>query len=311
MAALTCPPRADGTRASGGSPAQRLHLCLRGRSSACAAIRASHLPAVAGLMRLFVMMSSLRVGAGLVTFLPGPLAAAPLHIPQFRRHRDHAAGGGRFGRHIAFTLSAAGSAARIVITVWRHARAGGDIAARSALTVTLESGAEARRVTLGRVTRPPIIRWASGADGRTCTFRSPVWFIAAEIGAAVAARDRRRSRWRRGASDDADLAGLRGSARRSAAAGRVEGRGARRGLVHQGIRWRGRRRPRDARVGGNARGTAGGSAIVAIDRLGARGRTRRASIRSLASRRAPSAAAGARPPSGRADRARTASGPED
>ena len=110
------------------------------------------------MMLLASLNYALALGVGVTFLLAGLMAAAQLHT--FRNLAGIeitplAAGETFAGGHIAFSLALhAGSAARtgITVTARKHER-GGDIAAGSALTVTLDVAPRRRgRVPLGRVT---------------------------------------------------------------------------------------------------------------------------------------------------------------
>ena len=169
------------------------------------------------LMLLASLNYALALGIAVTFMLAGLIAAAQLH--NFRNLAGIeitplAAGETFAGGRIAFTLALhARSAARIGIVVTAaDARAGGDIAAGQALTVTLDVDAPTRgRVALGRVTLTstyPFGLWRGWAYVHFPL--AGIVFPAAEIGApplphGVGGADPRAQ----GASDDADLAGLR------------------------------------------------------------------------------------------------------
>ena len=169
------------------------------------------------MMLLMALNYALALGIGVTFLLAGLLAAAQLHA--FRNFAGIeitplAAGETFAGGHIAFTLALhAGSAARIGITVTsEQARAGGDIAAGSALTVTLDVDAPKRgRVALGRVTLTsdyPFGLWRAWAYVHFPL--AGIVYPAAEIGAPPLPRGvGGADPLAQGASDDADLAGLR------------------------------------------------------------------------------------------------------
>jgi uncharacterized protein (DUF58 family) len=169
------------------------------------------------MMLLMALNYALALGIGVTFLLAGLLAAAQLHA--FRNLAGIeitplAAGETFAGGHIAFTLALhAGSAARIGITVTSaQARAGGDIAAGSALTVTLDVDAPKRgRVALGRVTLTsdyPFGLWRAWAYVHFPL--AGIVYPAAEIGAPPLPRGvGGADPLAQGASDDADLAGLR------------------------------------------------------------------------------------------------------
>jgi len=171
---------------------------------------------------LFVLLLTslnyaLALGIGVTFLLAGLLAAAQLHT--FRNLAGIeitplAAGETFAGGQIAFTLALhAGSAARTGITVTgANARAGGDIAAGAAMTVTLDVDAPKRgRVSLGRVTLTsgyPFGLWRGWAYVHFPL--AGIVYPAAESGApplphGLGGADPHAQ----GASDDADLAGLR------------------------------------------------------------------------------------------------------
>jgi uncharacterized protein (DUF58 family) len=169
------------------------------------------------VMLLMSLNYALALGIGVTFLLAGLLAAAQLHT--FRNLAGIeitplAAGETFAGGHIAFTLALhAGSAARTGITVTGgEARAGGDIAAGSALTVTLDVDAPKRgRVALGRVTLTsdyPMGLWRGWAYVHFPL--AGIVYPAAEIGAPPLPRGvGGTDPLAQGASDDADLAGLR------------------------------------------------------------------------------------------------------
>lgn len=169
------------------------------------------------LMLLASLNYALALGVGVTFLLTGLIAAAQLH--NFRNLAGIeitplAAGETFAGGRVAFTLALhAGSAARtgIVVTA-AGARAGGDIAAGQALTVTLEVDAPARgRVALGRVTLTssyPFGLWRGWAYLHFPL--AGIVFPAAEIGAPPLPRGQGGTDpLAQGRSDNADLAGLR------------------------------------------------------------------------------------------------------
>lgn len=176
--------------------------------------------AVIGTLVLMLLASlnyALALGVAVTFLLAGLVAAAQLH--NFRNLAGIeitplAAGETFAGGSLAFTLALhAGSAARTGIVVsGADARAGGDIVAGQALTVTLDVHTPARgRVALGRVTLTssyPFGLWRGWAYVHFPL--TGIVFPSAEIGApplphAHGGADP----LAHGASDDADLAGLR------------------------------------------------------------------------------------------------------
>jgi uncharacterized protein (DUF58 family) len=160
---------------------------------------------------------ALALGIAVTFLLAGLLAAAQLHT--FRNLAGIeitplAAGEAFAGGRIAFTLALhAGSAARTGITVnGADARAGGDIAAGSAMTVTLDVDAPKRgQVSLGRVTLTsefPFGLWRGWAYVHFPL--AGIVYPAAEVSVAPLPRGGGGTDPQaQGASDDADLAGLR------------------------------------------------------------------------------------------------------
>ena len=169
------------------------------------------------IMLLASLNYALALGVGVTFLLTGLVAAAQLHT--FRNLAGIeitplAAGETFAGGHLPFTLALhAGSAARTGITVaTAHARAGGDIAAGAALTVTLDVPALRRgRVALGRVTLTsdyPFGLWRGWAYVHFPL--EGIVYPAAEIGAPPLPRGLGGADpLAQGSSDDADLAGLR------------------------------------------------------------------------------------------------------
>lgn len=169
------------------------------------------------MMLLASLNYALALGVGVTFLLAGLVAAAQLHT--FRNLAGIeitplAAGETFAGGSIPFTLALhAGSAARTDIRVnGANAHAGGDIAAGQALTVTLDVAAPARgRIALGRVTLTsnfPFGLWRGWAYVHFPL--AGIVFPAAEIGAPPLPRGHSGADpLSQGASDDADLAGLR------------------------------------------------------------------------------------------------------
>jgi len=169
------------------------------------------------MMLLGSLNYALALGVGVTFLLAGLVAAAQLHT--FRNLAGIeitplAAGETFAGGSIAFTLALhAGSAARTDIRVTGGgAEAGGDIAAGQALTVTLDVPAPTRgRIALGRVTltsRFPFGLWRGWAYVHFPL--AGIVFPAAEIGVPPLPRGHGGADpLAQGASDDADLAGLR------------------------------------------------------------------------------------------------------
>jgi uncharacterized protein (DUF58 family) len=170
---------------------------------------------------VMMLVGSLNYGLALgiaVTFLLGGLvAAAQLHT--FRNLAGIeitplSAGETFAGGSIPFMLALhAGAAARTDIHVQSaNADAGGDIAAGQALTVTLDVAAPARgRVALGRVTLSTAFPFGLWRGWAYVHFPlTGIVFPAAEIGAPPLPRGHGGADpLAQGASDDADLAGLR------------------------------------------------------------------------------------------------------
>lgn len=169
------------------------------------------------LMLLASLNYALALGVAVTFLLAGLIAAAQLHT--FRNLAGIeitplAAGETFAGGQVAFTLALhAGSAARTgIIVTGGGAQAGGDIAAGQALTVTLDVDAPTRgRVPLGRVTLTsnyPFGLWRGWAYLHFPL--AGIVFPAAEIGAPPLPRGQGGADPQaQGASDDADLAGLR------------------------------------------------------------------------------------------------------
>ncbi|MFO1323404.1 MAG: DUF58 domain-containing protein [Burkholderiales bacterium] len=169
------------------------------------------------IMLLASLNYALALGVGVTFLLAGLMAAAQLHT--FRNLAGIeitplAAGETFAGGQLAFTLALhAGSAARRDIRLDAGgAHAGGDIVAGQALTVTLDVAAPARgRVALGRVTlssRYPFGLWRGWAYVHFPL--AGIVFPAAEIAAPPLPRGTGGTDpLVQGASDDADLAGLR------------------------------------------------------------------------------------------------------
>ena len=160
---------------------------------------------------------ALALGVGVTFLLAGLVAAAQLHT--FRNLAGIeitplSAGETFAGGSVPFALALhAGSAARTDIRVHAgNAQAGGDIAAGQALTVTLDMDAPSRgRIALGRVTLSstfPFGLWRGWAYVHFPLVG--IVFPAAEIGAPPLPRGYGGADpLAQGASDDADLAGLR------------------------------------------------------------------------------------------------------
>lgn len=170
------------------------------------------------LMTLLASLNyALALGVAVTFLLTGLVAAAQLHT--FRNLAGIeitplAAGETFAGGHLAFTLALhAGSATRHGIGVRAgEALAGGEIPAGSALTVTLDMPAPRRgRVALGRVTLTsdyPFGLWRGWAYVHFPL--AGIVYPAAEIGAPPLPRSHGGADpLAPGASDDADLAGLR------------------------------------------------------------------------------------------------------
>lgn len=170
------------------------------------------------LMTLLASLNyALALGVAVTFLLTGLVAAAQLHT--FRNLAGIeitplAAGETFAGGHLAFTLALhAGSATRHGIGVRAgEAQAGGEIPAGSALTVTLDMPAPRRgRVALGRVTLTsdyPFGLWRGWAYVHFPL--EGIVYPAAEIGAPPLPRSHGGADpLAPGASDDADLAGLR------------------------------------------------------------------------------------------------------
>ena len=170
------------------------------------------------LMTLLASLNyALALGVAVTFLLTGLVAAAQLHT--FRNLAGIeitplAAGETFAGGHLAFTLALhAGSATRHGIGVRAgEAQAGGEIPAGSALTVTLDMPAPRRgRVALGRVTLTsdyPFGLWRGWAYVHFPL--AGIVYPAAEIGAPPLPRSHGGADpLAPGASDDADLAGLR------------------------------------------------------------------------------------------------------
>lgn len=169
------------------------------------------------LMLLASLNYALALGVGVTFLLAGLMAAAQLHT--FRNLAGIeitplAAGETFAGGTIAFTLALhAGSAARTGIVVSAgNAHAGGDIVAGQALTVSLAIDAPVRgRVALGRVTLTssyPFGLWRGWAYVHFPL--AGLVYPAAEIGAPPLPHGHGGTDpLMQGASDDADLAGLR------------------------------------------------------------------------------------------------------
>jgi uncharacterized protein (DUF58 family) len=169
------------------------------------------------VMLLASLNYALALGVAVTFLLSGLVAASQLHT--FRNLAGIeitplAAGETFAGGRIAFTLALhAGSAARRDIAVAAgDARAGGDIAAGQALTVTLALDAPSRgRVALGRVTLATTYPFGIWRGWAYVHFPlAGIVFPAAEIGAPPAPHGPGGAdEQARGPSDDADLAGLR------------------------------------------------------------------------------------------------------
>lgn len=169
------------------------------------------------LMLLASLNYALALGVAVTFLLVGLVAVAQLHT--FRNLAGIeiaplAAGETFAGGSIEFTLALhAGAAARTDIVVsCANARAGGDIAAGQALTVSLDVDAPKRgRVALGRVTLAtthPFGLWRGWAYVHFPL--SGIVFPAAEIGAPPLPHGHGGADpLAQGSSDDADLAGLR------------------------------------------------------------------------------------------------------
>lgn len=169
------------------------------------------------MMLLGSLNYALALGVGVTFLLAGLVAAAQLHT--FRNLAGIeitplAAGDTFAGGSIGFTLALhAGAAARTDIhVIGADARAGGDIAAGQALTVTLDVAAPTRgRIPLGRVTLTssfPFGLWRGWAYVHFPL--AGIVFPAAEIGAPPLPRgEGGADPLAQGTSDDADLAGLR------------------------------------------------------------------------------------------------------
>ncbi len=171
------------------------------------------------VMLLASLNYALALGIAVTFLLTGLVAAAQLHT--FRNLAGIeitplAAGETFAGGHLAFTLALhAGSAARTAIAVsaaHAQARAGGDIPAGSALTVALDVPAPRRgRIALGRVTLTsdhPFGLWRGWAYVHFPL--AGIVYPAAEVGAPPLPRGHGGADpLAPGASDDADLAGLR------------------------------------------------------------------------------------------------------
>ena len=177
--------------------------------------------------------------------------------------------------------------------------ADGDIAAGQALTVTLDVAApRAAASSLGRVTLSshfPFGLWRGWAYVHFPL--AGIVFPAAEIGAPPLPRGHGGADpLAQGASDDADLAGLR-EYQRGDPPQRVAWKAVARGAGWYSKEFDGAGGGGPVALAWDAlpRLAAGRSATVAPDRMGARRRARRASVLAVASRRPPAAAAGTRP----------------
>lgn len=169
------------------------------------------------MMLLGSLNYALALGIGVTFLIAGLVAAAQLHT--FRNLAGIeitplAAGETFAGGSIAFTLALhAGSAARTDIGVaGGDARAGGDIAAGQALTVTLDVPAPSRgRVALGRITLTSTFPFGLWRGWAYVHFPlAGIVFPAAEIGPPPLPRGYGGADpLAQGSSDDSDLAGLR------------------------------------------------------------------------------------------------------
>lgn len=169
------------------------------------------------MMLLGSLNYALALGVGVTFLLAGLVAAAQLHTFRNLAGIEIAplsAGDTFAGGSIAFSLALrAGSAARTDIRLRAgNAEAGGDIAAGQALTVTLDVDAPTRgRVPLGRVTLSTTFPFGLWRGWAYVHFPlAGVVFPAAEIGPPPLPRGHGGADpLAQGASDDADLAGLR------------------------------------------------------------------------------------------------------